>query len=164
MPKTTFSAGLLMFRRTRGELEVFLVHPGGPFCSKKDAGVWSVPKGLVAEHESNESPLEAARREFGEETGFPVHEPLFDLGTVTQKGGKTVHAWAFEADADPAAMRSNTFSLEWPPKSGRFQEIPEVDRGDFFSLPAARDKINAAQVEFLERLLQLSLLLPFQTR
>lgn len=152
MPKTTTSAGLLMFRRTRGELEVFLVHPGGPFFAQKDVGAWSIPKGLVDENEPVESPIEAARREFQEETGFPIREPLIDLGSVRMKNGKVVHAWAFEADADPARLCSNTFQLEWPPQSGHFQEVPEVDCGDYFPLPAAREKINPAQAEFLNRL------------
>ncbi len=141
-----------MFRRIEGhKLEVFLVHPGGPFWARKDAGAWSIPKGLVGEH-GVESPIEAARREFREETGFPIVEPLIPLGSVQQKSRKVVHAWAFEADADPKLLRSNTFLLEWPPRSGNIREFPEVDRGEYFPISAARTKINPAQAEFLDRL------------
>lgn len=156
MPKPVISAGLLMFRRSRAGVEVFLVHPGGPFFKKKDAGAWSIPKGLVGDEASGkaagETPLTAAQREFREETGFEIHEPLFDLGSIRQKSGKLVYAWAFEGDADPAQLRCNTFPLEWPPKSGRIQQFPEVDRGEWFPLPLAREKINPAQAAFLERL------------
>ena len=149
------SAGLLMFGRGRGGLEVFLVHPGGPFFASRDEGVWSVPKGLI---DSGEEPLETARREFLEETGQRVThcapEPEFiELGSVVQRGGKRVVAWAFEGRwPDGAVFVSNTFSLEWPRGSRRFIEIPEVDRGEIFDLPAARRKINPAQAAFLDRL------------
>ena len=143
------SAGLLMYRRRGGRLEVFLVHPGGPLWAKKDEGAWSVPKGL---YEEGEDPLEAARREFTEETGFPVTGELLPLGTVKMKSGKTVAAWAFEGDADPAALESNTFEMEWPPRSGRIQKFPEVDRGAWFPLEEARVKIVKGQRPLLDRL------------
>lgn len=156
MPKTAKSAGLLMFRRDRGELEVFLVHPGGPFFKNKDAGVWTIPKGLIGADGSGhpEAALDAARREFQEETGFASGDPLIDLGWIRMKGGKTVLAWAFEGAADPARMRSSTFPLEWPPQSGQVTEVPEADRGAFFFIPEAREKIVPAQAEFLDRLEQ----------
>ncbi len=143
------SAGLLMYRRRGGRLEVFLVHPGGPLWAKKDEGAWSVPKGL---YEEGEDPLEAARREFTEETGFPVTGELLPLGMVKMKSGKTVAAWAFEGDADPAALESNTFEMEWPPRSGRIQKFPEVDRGAWFPLEEARVKIVKGQRPLLDRL------------
>jgi predicted NUDIX family NTP pyrophosphohydrolase len=138
--------------RFRGDvLEVLLVHPGGPYWAKKDDGAWSVPKG---EFSDDEEPLGAARREFAEETGSPVDGTFIPLGTVKQPGGKTVHAWAIEGDFDPAAVRSNTFTLEWPPKSGRRQEFPEVDRAAWFSIPDARKKILSGQADLLERLVE----------
>jgi predicted NUDIX family NTP pyrophosphohydrolase len=146
------SAGLLMFRRGPAGVEVLLAHPGGPFFAKKDAGAWSVPKGEV---DPGEDPLACARREFNEETGLtPPLDHFAALGTIKQRGGKTVEAWAFEGDCDPATLTSNTFELEWPPRSGRLQSFPEVDRLQFFSLADACDKINRAQIEFLERLEQ----------
>lgn len=147
MPKR--SAGILLFRRTQGELEVLLVHPGGPYWAKKDASAWSVPKGEYAE---GEDPLETARREFGEETGGSVEGKFVDLGEVKQGGGKLVRAWAVEGDFDPTTIRSNTFPLEWPPKSGVFLDVPEVDVADWFPIPEARAKINPAQAVFLDRL------------
>lgn len=138
-----------MFRRTGSQPEVFLVHPGGPFWRKKDAGAWSIPKGLV---DAGEEPFEAARREFAEETGIRPAAQFIDLGEAKQPGGKVVRAWAFEGDCSPR-ISSNTFSMEWPPKSGRFQQFPEVDRGEWFSLEAARKRMNRGQVVFLERLL-----------
>ena len=122
MPK--LSAGLLMFRRRENAVEVFLVHPGGPYWSKKDAGAWTIPKG---EYEEPEDPLEAAKREFEEETGIAPRGDFLPLGQIRQAGGKLVTAWAFEADCDASAIRSNTFSLEWPPRSGKMREFPEVD-------------------------------------
>ena len=120
------SAGLLLYRRTaRGELEVFLAHPGGPFWARKDEGVWTIPKG---EYFEGEEPLTAAQREFREETGFEAHGEFFELGTVKQTGGKLVSAWAFEGDCDPAKLTSNLCTVEWPPRSGKRIEIPEVDR------------------------------------
>ena len=122
------SAGLLMYRHRDGALEVLLVHPGGPFFAKKDAGAWSVPKGIV---ENGEADLDAARREFEEETSFAVTtERFLELGEVRQKGGKRVRAWAFEGDCDPSEFESNTFELEWPPRSGRVRAFPEVDRAE----------------------------------
>lgn len=151
------SAGFLMFRaRERSEVEVFLVHPGGPYFVNRDEGVWSIPKGIV---EANESPLEVAAREFEEETGRSARDcGLGDwpvaLGTIRQKGGKLVEAWAFEGNwPDGLLVRSNRFELEWPPRSGRKSEFPEVDRGQFFDEPTARRKLNPAQVELLDRLL-----------
>jgi len=143
------SAGLLMFRRRGPHVDVFLVHPGGPFWAKRDAGAWSIPKG---EYTEGEDPLSAARREFEEETGVRPQGPLIPLSELRQPGGKTVKAWAVEGDCDPAKLRSNVFSMEWPPKSGKRQEFPEVDRGDWFSLEAARNKILKGQVGFLDEL------------
>jgi predicted NUDIX family NTP pyrophosphohydrolase len=145
MPKE--SAGLLLFRRRAGELEVFLVHPGGPFWAKKDQAAWSIPKG---EFSSGEEPLAAAKREFAEETGFTPGGAYRALGSHKQPGGKIVHAWAVEADCDPAAIRSNTFTMEWPPRSGRKQEFPEIDRAAWFPLAAAREKIHKGQVAVLD--------------
>ncbi|MEE8041741.1 MAG: NUDIX domain-containing protein [Pseudomonadales bacterium] len=143
------SAGLLMFRRRDG-LELFLVHPGGPFFRNKDGGAWSIPKGEV---EPSEDPLSTARREFSEETGIEAPDNGYvALGEIRQKGGKRVTAWAFEGDCDPAAIRSNTFEIEWPPRSGKRQSFPEVDRADFFAPDAARVKLNAAQAELVSRL------------
>jgi predicted NUDIX family NTP pyrophosphohydrolase len=138
-----------MYRRTTAELEVFLVHPGGPIWAKKDKGAWTIPKG---EYEQDESPLEAARREFEEETGFRATGELLELGTVKQKSGKLVMAWAVEGDCDPAKLVSNTCEIEWPPRSGRRLEIPEVDRGRWFSLDEAWDHIRDEQRAFLDNL------------
>ena len=148
MPRT--SAGLLLYRRTGGTLEVLLVHPGGPFWKGKDEGAWTMPKGEVAE---GEEPLATARREFVEETGQAVPAgALVQLQSIRQRGGKIVHAWAVEGDLDAAAIVSNTIRMEWPPKSGKFVAFPEVDRAGFFDLPTARVKMNPAQVAFLEEL------------
>ena len=147
MPKQ--SAGLLMFRRDGGKLEVLLVHPGGPFWKNKDLGAWTIPKG---EHDAGEEGLIAAAREFREETGIEPRGPFIALTPVKQAGGKIVAAWAFEGDGDAAAIRSNTFSLEWPRGSGRFQDFPEVDRAAWFSLDEARRKILRGQVPLLEEL------------
>ena len=143
------SAGLLLYRRRRGVLEVFLVHPGGPFWAGKDAGVWSIPKG---EFSPGEDPLAAARREFGEETGFTAAGEFLPLTPLKQPSGKIIQAWAVAGDCDPGAIRSNTFSLEWPPRSGRRQEFPEVDRAAWFKLAGAREKISQGQAGFLEEL------------
>jgi predicted NUDIX family NTP pyrophosphohydrolase len=148
------SAGLVMYRVRGGRIEVLLVHPGGPHWARKDAGAWSIPKGLV---EEGEDPLEAARREFGEETGCappPGVEgsPYVALGSIRQKAGKTVYGWAFEGDCDAGAVRSNLMTLEWPPRSGKFVEVPEVDRAEWFPLDQARGKIIEAQADLLERL------------
>jgi predicted NUDIX family NTP pyrophosphohydrolase len=149
MPK--LSAGLLLFRRKKGTLEVFLVHPGGPFWTKKDLGAWSIPKGECAE---GELPLEAAKREFREETGLPVDGDPVELGTVKQAGGKLVSVWAMEGDCDPAKLISNMCSIEWPPRSGRKMEIPEVDRGDWFGIEAAQERILKGQLPALDLLIQ----------
>ena len=144
------SAGLLLYRRRADRLEVFLVHPGGPFWARKDEGAWSIPKG---EYEDGEEPLAAAKREVSEETGLNVAGDFVALGEVKQAGGKRVTAWAIETDFDPASLRSNTFSVEWPPRSGKVREFPEVDRADWFPIAAARRKLLAAQVAFIDRLL-----------
>lgn len=149
-----FSAGLLMYRYAPDGIEVFLVHPGGPFFAKKDEGFWSIPKGLV---DDDELEVDAAVREFVEETAIfidPSKNEFVSLGTVTQKSGKQVIAWAFEGDVDPADVVSNTFEMEWPPRSGRKQTFPEIDRGAWFDVDAARVKINGAQQAFLDRLLE----------
>jgi predicted NUDIX family NTP pyrophosphohydrolase len=145
------SAGILLYRRRdRGAPEVLLVHPGGPFWANRDLGAWSIPKG---EHEEGEDPLACARREFEEELGSPPGDgELSDLGSVRQRAGKTVQAWALEGDLDTATVRSNTFTLEWPPRSGRMREFPEIDRAEWFPLDEARRRINEAQVAFLDRL------------
>lgn len=148
-----FSAGILLFRPAKAGLEVLLVHPGGPFWSKKDEGAWSIPKGEIAPGEDG---LSAAKREFEEELGFPPPEGnLTPLGSVTQKGGKVVHAWALEGDADLTAVKSNTFKMKWPPKSETEREFPEVDKAGFFGLEEAEEKINPAQVGFLGKLTEL---------
>jgi predicted NUDIX family NTP pyrophosphohydrolase len=144
------SAGILLYRRAGEGVEVLLVHPGGPFWAKKDAGAWSIPKG---EYEAAEGALAAALREFEEETGTaPAPERLADLGSVKQRSGKVVSAWAAEGDLDAGAIRSNTFTLEWPPRSGQVREFPEVDRAAWFGLEDARERINPAQAAFLDRL------------
>jgi predicted NUDIX family NTP pyrophosphohydrolase len=145
------SAGLLLFREVNAQVEVFLVHPGGPFWARKDEGAWSIPKG---EYSANEDPMEAAKREFKEETGVEAAGDFLALGESKQPGGKLVTAWAVESDLDPGAIQSNTFSLEWPPKSGKVQEFPEVDRAGWFPLPEARTKILKGQVPFLDRLIE----------
>ena len=137
--------------RERDGLEVLLIHPGGPFWKKKDDGAWSIPKG---EFTSAEEPLAAARREFEEELGAPVTGEFLPLGMIQQSGGKTVYAWAVRGEFDPAVLKSNTFLVEWPPKSGRRQEFPEVDRAEWYSIKAARTKLLPAQTAFLDRLLQ----------
>ena len=138
-----------MFRRRTGGLEVLLVHPGGPFWARKDEGAWSIPKGELA---AGEEPLAAARREFEEETGCEAVGPFIRLTSITQRGGKVVHAWAVEGACDPAQLRSNLFSLEWPPKSGKHQQFPEVDRAEWFTVPVALQKINPAQRGFITEL------------
>ncbi|HEY3115480.1 MAG TPA: NUDIX domain-containing protein [Chloroflexota bacterium] len=143
------SAGLLLYRVCEGEIEVFLVHPGGPFWAKKDLGAWSIPKGEFDDHEDGR---DAARREFEEETGFTVPGELMELGARRQAGGKVVHAWTVQGDCDPTGLISNTFPLEWPPKSGRIQQFPEVDRAGWFDLDSARTKLNPGQVGFLDDL------------
>jgi predicted NUDIX family NTP pyrophosphohydrolase len=142
------SAGLLMFRRRKDRVEFLLVHPGGPFWRKKDLGAWSIPKG---EYTEDEEPLEAAKREFEEETGIVPNGDFIALDEIKQPSGKVVTAWAFEGDCSPREIRSNAFSMEWPPKSGHMQEFPEVDRAGWFSPEAARKRIFKGQLGFLER-------------
>lgn len=149
MPKA--SAGLLLFREVGRGLEVLLVHPGGPFWAKKDDGAWSIPKG---ELEGEEDALTAAKRELTEETGFAVSGEAIPLAPLRQPGGKIVHAWAMRADLDPSGLRSNTFTMEWPPRSGVQREFPEVDRAAWFSVEAAARKILKGQVGFLAQLEQ----------
>lgn len=144
------SAGLLCFRRGAAELQVLLVHPGGPFWAKKDVGAWSIPKGEI---DADELPLTAAIREFKEETGVVAHGNFIELEPVRQAGGKTILAWAFEGEFDPSALKSNTFSMEWPPRSGQLREFPEVDRAEWFSVIDARRKLNAAQAGLLDQLI-----------
>jgi predicted NUDIX family NTP pyrophosphohydrolase len=147
------SAGMMMYRRGPDGLQVLLVHPGGPFWKNKDDGAWTIPKGIV---QPGEALLEAAQREFEEETGTAATGQFVSLGSIRQKGGKTVHAWAVQGELDPAAIRSNTFTMQWPLGSGRQVEFPEVDRAEFFDLEAARRKLNPAQVELIDRLEQLA--------
>jgi predicted NUDIX family NTP pyrophosphohydrolase len=144
------SAGILLHRMHDGTREVLLVHPGGPFWAKKDLGAWSIPKG---EYADGDDPRACALREFAEELGAPPPDgELVPLGEVRQRGGKVVTAWALEGDADAAAIRSNTFTMEWPPRSGTMREFPEVDRAEWFAIPAARERILPAQAELLDRL------------
>ena len=150
MPKR--SAGLLLYRRAGDALEVLLVHPGGPFWAKKDDGAWSIPKG---EYDDGEDPLAVAKREFAEEVGAAPQGAFADLGEVVQGGGKRVRAFALEGDVDVSRLQSNTFELEWPPKSGRKQTFPEVDRVEWFAPDVARRKILAGQLPLIERLLAL---------
>ena len=146
------SAGILLYRLRGGGPEVLLVHPGGPFWARRDAGVWSIPKG---EYEDGDDPLACALREFEEETGStPPPDELVELDDVKQKGGKVVTAWAAEGDLDADAVRSNTFKMEWPPRSGRTAEFPEIDRAGWFGIDEAREKLNPAQAEFLDRLVE----------
>jgi len=143
------SAGILLYRKTGHTIAVFLVHPGGPFWKNKDEGAWTIPKG---EFTNEEEALAAAIREFREETGFELKGEFLPLTPIVQKGGKKVYGWALAGDIDAKALQSNTFSMEWPPKSGRQTAFPEVDRGEWFTLIQARAKINTAQLGFLEEL------------
>jgi predicted NUDIX family NTP pyrophosphohydrolase len=147
------AAGLLMYRQRQGSTEVFLIHPGGPFWKNKDLAAWSLPKG---EYPPQEDPLSAAKREFQEETGFPVRVEsetgFIPLTPVKQPGGTLVHAWAFEGDADPAAIKSNTFEQEWPPRSGKRQRFPEVDKAAWFSLEDALSRVHKGQVPLIQEL------------
>jgi len=147
MAKT--SAGLLMYREQNGQMEVLLVYLGGPFWKNKDRGAWFVPK---EEIDPGEDLLDAAKREFQEETGIVPSGDFVSLGSVEHKSGKTVHAWAFAGDCDPSSLKSNTFEMEWPPKSGRIAKFPEIDRAGFFTLEAAKGKMHSAEFEFLTRL------------
>lgn len=150
MAKT--SAGLILYRMQSGQLEVLLVHPGGPFWSKKDEGAWFVPKG---ELNVGEEPLAGAKREFEEETGLKPEGEFLALGSVKQKSGKTIVAWAFEGDCDPSSIKSNTFTIEWPPKSGRQQEFPEIDRAGFFTVTQAKAKMHPVEYPLVLRLHEL---------
>ena len=150
MAKT--SAGLILYRMQSGKLEVLLVHPGGPFWSKKDEGAWFVPKG---ELNVGEEPLAGAKREFEEETGLKPEGEFLALGSVKQKSGKTIVAWAFEGDCDPSSIKSNTFTIEWPPKSGRRQEFPEIDRAGFFTVTQAKAKMHPVEYPLVLRLHEL---------
>jgi predicted NUDIX family NTP pyrophosphohydrolase len=143
------SAGLLMYRILNGKPEVLLVHPGGPFWAKKDQGVWTLPKGEI---DSGEAPLDAARREFQEETGFGAQGEFRPLGKIRQKSGKVVEAWAFAGNCNPQLLKSNLCSMEWPPQSGRQINVPEVDRAGWFAIPEAKAKLIEAQWPFLDRL------------
>ena len=149
MPKK--SAGLLLYRKVRGSVEVFLVHPGGPFWANKDDGAWSIPKG---EFDEGEEPLDAAKREFREETGLVAEGEFQPLKPVRQRSGKIVYAWAVHLDLNAAAVTSNTFSMEWPRGSGRMQEFPEIDRADWFNIDLARRKILKGQLGLLDQLEQ----------
>jgi len=146
------SAGILMYRFREGSLEVFLVHPGGPLWQKRDSGAWSIPKGEIDE---GGDPLETARREFHEETGFEIEGDLMPLAPIKQSGGKRVYAWAVEGDCDPDQIRSNLFAMEWPPRSGKQAEFPEVDRAAWYSIAEARDKLVSGQRGLLDQLLAL---------
>jgi predicted NUDIX family NTP pyrophosphohydrolase len=140
-----------MYRRHAGALQVFLAHPGGPYFARKDDGVWTIPKG---ELDAGEDPLACAKREFLEETGLAPQAPEFvPLGEITQRGGKVVHAWAFEGEWGERELRCNMFEMEWPPRSGRMQSFPEIDRAQFFTIEEARGKLNPAQVELIDRLI-----------
>jgi predicted NUDIX family NTP pyrophosphohydrolase len=147
MPKA--SAGVLLFRRKTHGVEVLLVHPGGPLWARKDEGAWSIPKGEI---DTGEDPLAAARREFEEELGSPVSGEFIELAPVRQASGKMVHAWAVEGDFDPATLTGGSFSMEWPPRSGRQQQFPEVDRAEWFTLDQAKRKINKGQIPLLDQL------------
>ena len=143
------SAGILLYRFRERNLEIFLVHPGGPFWARKDKAAWSIPKG---EFDEGEDPLEAAKRELAEETGIQIASQLIDLGKLQQPSRKIVHAWAACQDIDPALITSNTFTMEWPPNSGKIQEFPEIDRGAWYSTREAKDKIHKGQVIFIDKL------------
>lgn len=146
------SAGILLFRRRAGAIELLLVHPGGPYWAGKDEGAWSIPKG---EFDETEEPLAAAKREFAEETGIEIAGPFFALQPVKQRSGKTVHAFAAEGDCDAAAIRSNAFEMEWPRGSGKVARFPEVDRAAWFDPEQAKRKLNAAQAQLVDQLLAL---------
>src|SRR4051812_13731315 len=145
------TAGILMFRRTGSEPELLLAHPGGPFWAKKDDGAWTIPKGMC---DVGEEPLAAAIREFHEETGFTAEGPFIPLGAFKQPGGKTVHAWAVEGDCDPARLVSNSFTMPWPPRSGKQAQFPEIDRAGWFREDEARRKILKGQAPLIDALLR----------
>jgi predicted NUDIX family NTP pyrophosphohydrolase len=146
------SAGILLFRFGNEKLEVMLVHPGGPFWAKKDDGAWSIPKGLLEEHEN---PLDTAKREFKEETGFEVDGEFIDLGELKQPSKKIVHVWALEKDLDVTNIVSNTFTLEWPKNSGKIQEYPEIDKAGWFDIELAKKKILKGQIGFIDKLVEI---------
>jgi len=146
------SAGILLYKKIVNDLQIFLVHPGGPFFKNKDEGNWSIPKG---EFLDDEEPLSAAKREFKEETGQTIDGDFISVGSIKQKGGKTVYAWAVEGDIDHETIVSNVFDLEWPPRSGKMITIPEVDRAGWFDIVVAKQKINPAQVPFIEQLVEI---------
>ena len=150
MKSTKQSAGILLYRLNKKVPEFFLVHPGGPFWAKKDVGVWTIPKG---EFEQDEDPLEAAKREFYEETGTFLSGNFVELTPVTQKAGKKIFAWAVEGEIDAATVQSNHFTTEWPPKSGAFKSFPEIDKADWFDAETAMEKINPAQAAFIKQLM-----------
>jgi predicted NUDIX family NTP pyrophosphohydrolase len=151
MRRSRVSAGLLMYRLRAGVLEVFIAHPGGPWFPDRDHDIWTIPKGEI---EPGEEPLAAAQREFREEVGILPHGPYVELGSIRQRGGKTVHAWAFEGDWDEAqGIRSNQIRVEWPPGSGRWADWPEIDRAGFFSISAARLRMKISQQTLIERLI-----------
>ena len=145
------SAGILLYRETNGQIEILLGHPGGPLWARKDDSAWTIPKGQFGD---DESPLAAARREFEEEMGVPAEGEFLSLGAIKQPSGKVVHAWAARSDFDTTKVKSNLFSLEWPPRSGRHQEFPEIDRAAWFPVEVARRKILKGQAPFIDRLLQ----------
>ena len=147
---TKQSAGVLLFRRKKNQVEIFLVHPGGPFWLKKDLGAWTIPKGEI---EAGEEALDVAIREFSEETGQTISGKFIPLKPVKQKGGKTITAWAVEGDADHSKIISNTFEMEWPPKTGNMKTFPEIDKAEWFSVSTAKEKINAAQIAFIDELI-----------
>jgi len=153
MTKKKKSAGILAYRYANDEIEFLLAHPGGPFFARKDAGAWSIPKGELDE---GEEPLAAARREFAEETGSPVTGIFTELQPIVQKSGKTVLAWAVAADVETSTFKSNTFSMEWPAKSGKLRDFPEIDKLEWFTADAARQKINAMQAAFIDQVIALS--------
>ena len=144
------SAGILLYRSLKNKTEFFLVHPGGPFWTNKDAGAWTIPKG---EYDLNEEPLAAAIREFSEEIGHLISGNFIALTPIIQKAGKQVDAWALEGDIDTTIIRSNSFKIEWPPKSGNWKSYPEIDRADWFDIKTAKEKINPAQVAFLDEMI-----------
>ena len=150
--RTRVAAGLLIFRRTNDGIEVLLAHPGGPIFTRRDAGHWTVPKG---EPDGDEPLTDVARREFAEETGHPAPRgDLLDLGSIVQKGGKVVHAWALEGDLDPATADSNTFEMVWPPGSGRLQTFPEIDRVEWFDVDEAKRRVKPTQIPLIDRLVE----------
>ena len=145
------SAGIILYRKRNGFLEIFLIHPGGPFWKNKDDGAWSIPKGELDE---NEDPLKAAQREFKEETGITINGFFCELTPIKQKSGKLVYAWALEKNIDIPTISSNYFEIEWPPKSKQLKQFPEVDKGEWFNTTSAKQKINPSQVAFIEELMQ----------